>query len=228
MPAISRGPTLGHQVYAFIRDRIVNGQYQPGQSLNESELANELEVSRTPVSNAIIMLKERGLLEEQGGRPAVPQLTLKDVTDLYLCRQSLDGLAARLAAEAITDEDLAELERNLKVWEKPLPEDDRSALWVADLSFHQTIYRVADNQHLMRFAEISTELAAVYRRSTIRRLGSDQGGARTQQHIRREHQEILDALEKRDPELAERAARAHIESVVSHLRHAEVSPHALS
>lgn len=61
---ISRGPALRDQVYSHIRDRIVQGTLEPGRVIVEVELAAELNVSRTPVSNALVMLKERGLLED--------------------------------------------------------------------------------------------------------------------------------------------------------------------
>lgn len=223
--SITRGPTLAEQVYSLVRERIVNGDLQPGAAVVESELASELEVSRTPVSNALIMLKERGLLEEAGGRATVPRLTLQHVLDLYLCRLALDGVAARCAAAAIGARDLAALERNLEVWEGHLPEDDRSALWVADLRFHETIYRVCGNPHLSRFAQIAGELVAVYRRRTLRRLGdgaAEGAAGRTREDVRREHRAIYRALERRDPGAAERAARDHIENVMRHLENSEV------
>lgn len=223
MTTISRGPTLSAQVYSYVRDRIVNGEYRPGEALVESEIAAELHVSRTPVSNAIIMCKERGLLEDQGGKPSVPRLSLKDVTDLYRCRLALDALACRMAAETITERDLKRLEREVKHYEAPVPKSDRTALWVADLSFHATIYQASGNRHLMRFAQITSELASVYQRSTFRKLGSDANeGARTHEDIRREHQRILDALIQRDADRAEQAAIEHIESVIRHLNRSEV------
>jgi len=79
IPGVSRGPTLGEQVYTYIRQRIVNGFYQPGQTIVESELAAALKVSRTPVSNAVIMLRERGLIDERNGRFITLDLTISDV-----------------------------------------------------------------------------------------------------------------------------------------------------
>lgn len=221
MTVPTRGPTLGEQVYDFIRDRIVNGYFAPGQTIIESELAAELNVSRTPVSNAVIMLKERGLLEDSGGKACVPRLTLKDVTDLYRCRLVLDGLASRLAASVIGDADLEKLAENVRVWEEPSQHDNR-ALWVADLSFHEIIYRVADNRHLVRFAHITTELAAVYRRSTIRRMDRAEQGGRTPEIVWTEHEAILKALSERNPDAAEKAAMDHIRNVIKHLADVEV------
>ena len=167
-----------------------------------------LNVSRTPVSIALTTLLERGLLQQKNGKFAVPLLTMKDVVDLYTCRLAFDGLATRLAAETISADALKKLERHLGVWENPPEEDDLRALWVADLSFHELIYEVSGNHHLVRFAQIAAELAAVYRRNTIRRLKDDR--ARSREDVRLEHERILQALADHDPRARGKGrARAH-------------------
>ncbi len=208
-------------MYAFVRDRIVGGFYRPGQIINESELATQLAVSRTPVSNALIMLKERGLVEGRQGRLAVPRLAIKDVRDLYRCRAAFDGLATRLAAEHATVRDLEALADDLAVWDGGDGEsvDQTQALWVADLSFHARIYEMSDNHHLVRFAQIAADIVAVYRHSTIRQLrtGSDGPAPRTAADVAGEHRRIYEALVARDADAAERAACRHIENVIAHL-----------
>ena len=198
----------------------MSGVYLPGQVISESELAKTLDVSRTPVSIALTTLLERGLLEQKNTKFTVPTLTLKDVVDLYTCRLAFDGLATRLAAETISDKDLQRLEHHLTVWENPPEEDDLHALWTADLSFHEIIYEVSNNRHLVRFAQIAAELAAVYRRNTIRRLENE--GARSREDVRLEHQQIFEALAARDADLAEAAAREHIQNVIGQLEQMEV------
>ena len=221
MEVISRSPSLSEQVYIYIREHIIRGDYPPGKQLSEVELAQELKVSRTPVSIALSILLERGLLEQNAGKLSVPKLSLKDVIDLYVCRLAFDAIATRLAAEKITKKQLNQLAKHLKVWEKPSKEDDLYALWVADLSFHETIYQVSNNRHLIRFAQISAELAAVYRRNTIRRLGH-QNKQRSKEDVRLEHQLIYEALLSRDADGAEKAARTHIQNVIEHLSQMEV------
>lgn len=227
MPVVARGPNLGEQVFRLVRERIVGGHYPPGRIINESELAAQLAVSRTPVSNALIMLKERGLVEGRQGRLAVPRLDIDDVRDLYRCRLALDGLATRLAAERVTDADVAALDADLAAWHDDDRGDDSQALWVADLGFHERIYAVSGNRHLVRFAQIAADLVAVYRHNTIRRLGDRQYTAepRTRVDVLDEHRSILEALRRRDPEAAEAAARNHIERVIAHLDSVDVVIH---
>jgi DNA-binding GntR family transcriptional regulator len=221
MQAISRSPSLSGQVYSYIRDRIISGAYLPGQPLLEVELAQELNVSRTPVSIALTTLVERGLLEQSAGKLSVPKLTLKDVIDLYVCRLAFDAVATHLAATLISKKELSHLSKHLKVWEKSTEEDDLYALWVADLSFHETIYQVSNNRHLIRFAQIAAELAAVYRRNTIRHL-SKGDRQRSKEDVRREHQQIYEALAAHDADAAEAAAKTHILNVIDHLSQMEV------
>lgn len=220
---VVKGPALRDQVYNHIRDRIVNGGFEPGHLIVEVELASELQVSRTPVSNALVMLRERGLLEDEGGRLHVPVLKLDDVISLYWCRLALDGLASRLAAQKITDEELHRLESYLQAWESPVKEDDLSALWVSDLNFHLMIYQVAHNRHLLRFSEMTTELASVYRRNTIRRLSDPfRSSQRTRDDVRQEHHAIFQAIAERNPDLAEENSRQHILNVIRHLETADL------
>ena len=220
---ISRGKALRDQVYENLRDRIVSGGLLPGDVLVEVELAGQLNVSRTPVSNALVMLRERGLIHDVGGRMEVSKLKLEDVVDLYWCRMGLDGVAARLAATRITVQQLETLETYLQACEMPIEDSDLSALWVSDLNFHHQIYEVAGNRHLVRFSEIAAELAAIYRRNTIRRMSDPQSGtSRSRDDMRREHNAIYEAIASRNPDAAEAAARAHIHMVIKHLEQADM------
>ena len=221
---ILRAKALRDQVYENIRDRIISGELRPGDSLVEVELAAQLNVSRTPVSNALVMLRERGLIYDSGGRMEVSVLKLEDVVNLYWCRMGLDGVAAFLAASKITKPELKTLETYLKAWETPVQESDLSALWVSDLKFHHHIYEVSHNRHLIRFSEITAELAAVYRRNTIRRMSDPQSGtSRSRDDVRAEHQAIFEAIASKDPIAAENAARHHIQMVIKHLELADMS-----
>lgn len=217
MATISRGPSLGDQVYAYIREQIINNVYKPGQIIVESELATTLNVSRTPVSNAVIMLKERGLIEEKNGKQAILDLSISDVIDLYQCRLAFDGLAANLTAKRINNDELQHLSDLLEIWEQPVDESDSNSLWVADLSFHSLIYDVSNNRHLVRFSEIATDLLSTYRRVIVSNLRKGNETLRTRENVRQEHENIFEALAKKDPTLAEESARNHIQNVISYL-----------
>lgn len=220
---IARGPTLGEQVYAYVRERILGGNYRPGQVIVESDLAQELNVSRTPVSNAIIMLKERGLIDDRYGKLTVLNLSIRDVIDLYQCRLAFDGLAARLAAERITDTELDALTAHLDIWSQIVEVPDTQALWVADLAFHECIYAASGNPHLQRFSEMATDLISTYRRVILDNLAHGPDQKRGPEDVRREHAALVNRLVARDAAGAESAARDHIGSVIAFLE-SGVSP----
>ena len=99
----------------------------------------------------------------------------------------------------------------------------RDRIVTADFSFHEAIYRVSGTKRLIRVAQITTGLAAAYRRTTVLRLGTRYApGVRTRDDTRREHQTILDALVRGEPDAVEQAARAHIQNAIDHLGRAEV------
>ncbi len=223
MKVIEKGPTLGEQVYNFIREGIINDRYKPGQVIVESELAQELKVSRTPVSNAVIMLKERGLIEDRSGKFFVLNLSIRDVIDLYECRLAFDGMAARLAAERITSQELQGLASELGVWKQVVEAPDTKTLWVADLNFHAAVYAASRNIHLRRFSEIATDLLSTYRRVILDNLSSRPDQQRTPEDVRREHEAIYEALSARDGDRAEAAARNHIGKVIEFLQRVQLN-----
>ncbi len=220
MKTIEKGPTLGEQVFEYIREGIVTERLRAGQVLVESELAQELKVSRTPVSNAVIMLKERGLMEERGGKLVVLDLSIHDVIELYQCRLAFDGLAARLAADRITPAQLEALSARMDAWRTVIEVTDTHALWVADLGFHAAVYEASCNKHLRRFSEMATDLLSTYRRVILENLTSHPDQYRSAADVRQEHQAICDALLVRDADAAEGAARAHIGNVIAFLERA--------
>ncbi|MDS7594499.1 GntR family transcriptional regulator [Agrobacterium tumefaciens] len=114
-PAFSsekRGKSLTEQAYAILRERVITGELAPGVDVSEPELAEGLQMSKTPVREALARLCVEGLMEafpRRGYR--VTPVTLKDMNDLFAVRGSLEGTAAALAAQNLTNEELDALDR---------------------------------------------------------------------------------------------------------------------
>ena len=103
--------SLGSRAYQELKQIILEGQVAPGKKLKEGDLAEALGISRTPVREAINRLEKEGLVEIFPQRGAfVVEFTEKDVFELFLIRENLEGLAARLAAEKISESSLAKLQ----------------------------------------------------------------------------------------------------------------------
>ncbi|MGY2894885.1 GntR family transcriptional regulator [Deinococcus sp. UYEF24] len=223
---ITKLPLIREQVYLHLLNCIISGQYRPGEVLQEAQIAKSLEVSRTPVGNALVMLRERGLLSGDDHKPRVPVLTLKDVTDLYWTRLGLDGVAARLAAQQARPDHLNDMEVALAALERQMGLARDYVVWVEEFDFHQAIYRATENAHLIRMVKVTGELALVYQHSVTSKAevtGADSARpGRSTETIYSEHRAIYEAIRDRAPEQAEQAAREHILNVIAHIQQAGV------
>jgi DNA-binding GntR family transcriptional regulator len=171
--------------------------------LREEEIGRALGVSRTPVRAALQRLQQRGLLVIGAGRGlVVAQLTRQQVLELYAMREILEGSAARFAARHADPAEIDLLHRLQR--ELAGAPDDAITLIKLNRRFHQTIYEAAHNQYLTQALDTLHDSLALLHNTTFRmpsrRRESD-----------REHLKIVVAIERRDADEAERAARLHIQ-----------------
>ena len=197
-----RTRSRGDFVYESLRDAISDGRIAVGERVREEEIARNLGVSRTPVREALQRLHQRGLLVFGNGRGlVVAELSQHQVLQLYAMREILEGSAARFAAQHANATDVTILYR----LQKDLAEAKPDALLLVTLNrrFHQAIYEAAHNQYLMQTLNMLHDSLALLHNATFRvpsrRSESDE-----------EHRRIVAAIEKRDPDAAEQAAREHI------------------
>ncbi|WP_458688207.1 GntR family transcriptional regulator [Nocardia tengchongensis] len=146
--------SLRDQAYEELRDRIIDLRLSPGQRLVERDLAAELAISRIPLREALQMLEREGLVvivPRQGA--IVAPFTVADVRDLFDVRESLEVLAARLAAERATTADLAVLRDQLNAARDATARGDQAAIAAANAGFHAVIVEISGNpllQSLLR------------------------------------------------------------------------------
>lgn len=187
-----------------LRDAILSGRLAGGARLRQTELADRLGISRTPIREALVRLGEEGLIElrPRGGARVAP-LHPDEAVELYDLREVLDGLAARLAAGRPDAGGLAGLERALGRMGACVERGDPTHWFRSHVQFHEEIIRAAGNRHLAR-------LSAVVRLSIRQFHPMLLQTPRRFADANREHRLIFEAITARDPETAERAARAHI------------------
>ncbi len=187
-----------------LRNAILDGRLAAGARLKQTDLADQLAISRTPIREALVRLEQEGLVELlPGGGVRVAVLALDEAVELYDLREVLDGLAARLAARRRTAAALARLDRALGRMARCLARGDANQWFPAHVAFHEEIFRAAGNRRLQA-------LSAVVRLS-IRHFHPLL--LRTEHRLEdadREHRAIFAAIEAQDAEGAERLARAHI------------------
>ena len=199
--------TLADRVFTRLQDDIVCGVLPPGTKLGEAELAARYGVSRGPLREAIRRLETRKLLERVphvGTR--VVSLSLKDLIEIYHIREALEGMAARLAAEQMSDAEIASLIDLLGQHEQQqdLREDVAYFQREGDLDFH---YRIILGSH--NAALIDMLIGGIYHTVRMYRYQFSTVSNRPQKALQ-EHRRIAEALEARDGEMAEILVRRHI------------------
>lgn len=187
-----------------LREAILKGEFPPGTRLRQVQLATELGISRTPLREALMKLEQEGLIEllPRGGL-RVALLNLDEAVELYDVREVLDGLAARLAAQRITEQGLRDLKRHLSQMKDCLARQDAHTWFVAHVAFHDEIFRASGNgrlRALLSVVRLSIQRFHPVLLTTPNRLAD----------AYREHHEIFEAIRVHDPEASERLARAHI------------------
>lgn len=203
------------RVYSLLRDAIVASEFHPGQRLSEKDLAARLGVSRTPIREALVRLRDDRLVE------IVPQLgtyvsriSHQALGDAQFVRESLECAAVRLAAKSAQEEDIAVL-RGILASQREANEageenrfyvfDDELHRTLCDLSGHGIAWSVAQRAsgHLNRIRRLSMTMP-----NYIHEMIS-------------EHEAVVDAVARREPKRAERALREHLRMVLAALSEIE-------
>mgnify|MGYP003602714497 CR=1 FL=1 len=197
---------LREVVYETLREAIRNGALTPGERLMEIQLAEELGVSRTPVREAIRKLElERFVVMLPRRGTYVANLSLKDINEVFEIRAALDGLAAGLAAERITEEELEQMERLLVEIADCIEQHNNQKIVEADEAFHDILYRASRNERLVGIICNLREQFTRFRSVSINYPGR-------LQNTLEEHRQLVEAIAQRNPEAAQQKAREHIEN----------------
>lgn len=204
LPVILDGyKPLREIVFESMREAILSGVLEPGERLMEIQLAEEMGVSRTPVREAIRKLELENFVVMIPRKGAyVAGVSLKDVADVFEIRSALEGLAAGLAAERITDDELEQMEQAL-FFKTSESEMDLEQIVKSDIDFHALVYRASRNERLVQILENLREQILRFRSTSLAVPG------RTKLAIE-EHRMIVEALRNHDSEEAQSLAMAHI------------------
>ncbi|MEZ3485208.1 MAG: GntR family transcriptional regulator [Lachnospiraceae bacterium] len=207
--------SLRGRVFGRLREDILSGVYQEHDELREITIGEELGVSRTPVREALRQLELEGLVTIIPNKGAyVTGISRKDVADIYKIRSMLEGMCARWATEHITEKQIEALDEVLLLSEFHLnKKSGAQAEQVTELDgkFHKVLYE-ASNSRIMEHV-----LSDFHKYVQMARAMSVGEKKRAQKSIQ-EHREILEAIKKRDGELAERLANQHILNVMENLQ----------
>lgn len=198
----------------IIRERLLSGEFLPGDRLGEEEIAHELDMSRTPVREALRTLAADGLVEIQKNRGArVAEWSEDELIGVFEIRMRLEGLAARRAAERANDEDVSKLNELAKLvahFSQPAPVRDFSQISKYNGEFHSELLRISGSAALTSAVDRVMFVSVL---SRTRQAMDDEAMKRSSNH----HFEIVAAVHAGDADWAEATMRSHILSARSSL-----------
>lgn len=196
---LSQGQDVYQQIIADIR----TGKLRPGERLTETELALRFGLSRTPVREALRQLESDGLVcHTPRIGTTIRRLDYAEISELYEMRAVLEATAARLAARAASDVEIAELQAIHEAMQAAATPDE---LYLLNQQFHAALHDAARNRFLV------SSVAAIRRNLLILGPSTMQEDERAAAALR-EHEAILAALKKRDAVEADSVMRHHIEA----------------
>lgn len=207
------------QAYGQLQARILGGQYEPGEHLNEVSIADEFGISRLPVREALQRLAYEGLVEQIPRRGSfIPRLDVRKASNVLDVIGSLLALGARKAAANASEEDLESMRSGLDAVQQAIEQDPSAGYPHQVFDLHAEVVKFASNPVLESVLEGLDNQVQL-----IRRHGPSKPSTSGAATAWEEHVAILDAIEQRDPRLAAQRSEHHLEMVKQRLL-AEWSP----
>jgi GntR family transcriptional regulator, rspAB operon transcriptional repressor len=211
MPLDQFPGSLAQKVYACLKQAILSLQYRPGEILRKTEICTTLGVSRSPVAEAVARLAAEALVDiiPQAGT-FVARFSMAEIREGAFLREALETAAIEQVVATVTEDQLIQLRRNLRLQEVLLADADIAGFYQTDAQMHELILSFTGYRRLAGLAE--TAWVHVNR---ARQLILPQPG-RVQATLV-EHQAILAALEARDPAAARTATQTHLRKLLTYL-----------
>jgi DNA-binding GntR family transcriptional regulator len=201
---LSEHKPIRDEVFNTLRDAILNGHFGPGERLVEQDIAQQLQISRTPIREALRKLELEGLVAYEPRKGVVVVgVSSEDAIEIYTIRAVLEGLAAKLAAHTRTEGELQRLQELLDGMEACIQQDNITKLTALHASFHTGIAEASKSRRLYQMLISLREYVKNFAEIPCYLPGRLHLGWA-------EHKEIVDAIAARDEQRAEDAARKHI------------------
>jgi DNA-binding GntR family transcriptional regulator len=192
-------------VLEVVRASIIGGELAPGELYSVAELAETLQVSRTPVREALIELATRGMVRFERNRGVrILGTSINDLEQIFEIRLMLEVPAARQAVGRMGQDDVKALRGHLASMDRAADAGDVARLWVHDRQFHRALMVSSGNRRLAEYVDTLRDMVLVRGVTTA-------GRARSLEAIVAEHRAILESVEAGDADGTATAVRAHIE-----------------
>ncbi|KAA0966852.1 GntR family transcriptional regulator [Sporosarcina sp. ANT_H38] len=198
--------TLTSQVYEHLKEDIILGRINPGERLIEEKIAEELQVSRSPIREAVRMLEKDGLLSvNKSGGVTVVKPSIEDFRYLYECRVEIESLAAYYAAERRSAEQLEEIRLHILKMEKVTSDNYLKNVYDVNVSFHESIVRASGNPFLISMTSQLRGVNSLYRKAIL------EFDPKRVVDASAEHLQIFQAIVDQDNKRARKLMKQHIE-----------------
>ena len=193
--------------YNYIKERILEGTYKPSQKLVESQLSQEIGVSRNTIKKALLMLSRENLIELENNKGAtIKSYTMEEIVNYLQIRLVLESLVARNAVNKITDAEILALEQILEQMKNHLGENEFDHYSQLNKRFHEIIYKASGNPQAVEIINtINNQLGRINFRSLL-------VPGRSQESIQ-EHTNIFEAIKNRNELEASKAVEEHVDHV---------------
>lgn len=204
--AVIKKATLKTQVYDYLKEGIMLGRIKPGERLIEEKISEELQVSRSPIREAVRMLEKDGLLNvNKSGGVTVVQPSIEDFRSLYECRVEMESLAAYYAAERCSTEELEEIQAQLLQMNTIASANNLKEAYESNVIFHEFVARASKNPFLNSLILQLRGVNSFYRQAILEFDPKYIVGAIA------EHQQIFQAIVNQDKDQARQLMKEHIE-----------------
>lgn len=202
---VHKSVSLADCVFEKLENDILSGKYAYGELLTEVRLSEELQVSRTPVREAIRRLEQENILLVTGKGIVVQGITKEDIRDILEVRLRIEGIAARYAAQRMDEQQKTALQEAVELQDFYVSRADSEHVQWQDHEFHELIYAGSGS------ITLQSTLVPLHRKAQKYRRASVENKARAAQSVE-EHRLICEAIEAGDAKLAEERMVAHIEN----------------
>jgi DNA-binding GntR family transcriptional regulator len=193
--------------YQHMKQKILDGTYKPSQKLIESQLSEEIGVSRNTIKKALLKLEQENLVKIEDNKGAtIKSFTLEEVINYLEIREVLEGMVAGTATSNISDDELTMLEETIEKMAEHLQHNRFDEYSSLNKEFHTIIYKASKKVQAVELINIIKTQLIRYQFRTILVPGRNENSIT-------EHKRILKALKARDEEEAVNAAKAHIKNV---------------
>ncbi|MFZ4451611.1 GntR family transcriptional regulator [Salibacterium aidingense] len=203
MRALMQSLPLYKQVYEEIKTSILRGEFKPGDKISVNKLAEEFQISRTPLREALRQLQKEQLLEQDQSGSKIAQISEKDFNELCTCRLVLEKELIKDVISNIKEENITEAEKLIEMAELSLKKEDQIEFLEYNSNFHEILIDACTNERLKDLLNQVRAKLLLYRANVIQRAGEGT-------EILAEHHAILKAVKERHTENAVKTIESHL------------------